>query len=290
MVAPDGDLMKKIALIISFLLGIFVCLIAHYFFSDRCIIFPHVSKKYNYQALFTPKQHLERLKTRGKFACDAPKTLIVCCDDGLLKNVAEQYHTQACEGYTGTIYFLTDYPSVALTKFGLTSPLNAMGLDLVIAWGVKQVIFIGTACSLQKNLSCGDLIVVERSIRDEGTSYHYLPYSKYVYPSEKLTDKLLLALKNMNMPYTFGTIWTTDGFYRETEPEIVQYQKEGVLGVEMETAGLFSVAAFNHIDIVALLTVTDSFANLKYEKAVDYKEKKLKTLENFFEIALKIAS
>ena len=56
---------------------------------------------------------------------------------------------------------------------------------MAIAWGVKQIIFIGTCCGMQDNVVVGDLIVCERAIRDEGVSHHYLPDSKYVYPSPK---------------------------------------------------------------------------------------------------------
>ena len=74
-------------------------------------------------------------------------------------------------------HFLKDYPSVAIARFGITAPVNAIYLERVIAWGIKQVIAIGTSCGIQENLSMDDVIVCEKAIRDEGTSHHYLPYS-----------------------------------------------------------------------------------------------------------------
>ncbi len=126
-------------------------------------------------------------------------------------------------------------------------------------------------------------------MRDEGTSHHYLPYSKYVYPSEKLQTKLLNYLKEKNIPYKLGPSWTTDAIYRTTKVEVEQYQKEGVLCVEGETAALFAVATYRNIEMIALFTITDSFANLTWEKATDYEDKKLKTLNLLFEIALNLA-
>ncbi|MFC1894604.1 hypothetical protein ACFLYH_01505 [Candidatus Dependentiae bacterium] len=78
-------------------------------------------------------------------------------------------------------------------------------------------------------------------------------------------------------------------FNRTTKKEVECYQKEGVFGVEMETAAVFSVAKFNNIDAVAMLTITDSYAKYAWKKSFDYKKQKRKALESFFEIALKLA-
>ncbi len=184
---------------------------------------------------------------------------------------------------------ITDYPSIAIAKFGLFGPTNALKLERAIAWGVKQIIAIGTSGGLQKDIAPGDILVCEKSIRDEGTSHHYLPYSKYAYPSEKLQQKPLLYLEKENLPYKLGPSWTTDALYRTTKQEVERYQKEGVLCVEGEAAALFAVSAYRNIEMIAMFTITDSFANLKWEKSTDKEEKKLETLNKLFEIALNIA-
>ena len=283
--------MKKIYIILSFLLGILVCTIGHYFLDKKYSPFPHFADKHKYKAILTPQQQLEFYKTMGKYPTFAgPKTLIMVVDKELFKNVLEDYETQQCDGTFSDVYFLTDHPSTAIAKFGLTSPWNAFKLERAIAWGVTQVIFIGTACALQKDIAVGDLFICEKAIRDEGTSYHYLAYSKYVYPSKKMQKLLLNTLEEINKPYKIGTIWTTDAFFRATIEEVTHYQKEGVLGIEMETAGLLSIAVYRNIDMIAMYTRTDSYANLKWEKAANYKKAKMKAMNEFFEIALKVAS
>ena len=230
---------------------------------------------------------LEHHKAMGKPipTCAPPKTVILCFDDKFLKHVLQKYHTEPC----GDMHVLSEYPSVAIAKFGWFSPTNAMRLENAIARGVKQIIAIGTCAGLQTDISPGDILVCEKAIRDEGTSHHYLPYSKYAYPSKILQIKLLDHLKETNTPYKLGPSWTTDAIFRSTKFEVEQYQKEGVLCVEGETAALFAVAAYRNIEIVALFTITDSFANLKWEKPVDYEEQKLQTLMILFEIALNIS-
>jgi len=281
---------QKNLIVLSFFFGVLVSTAGYYFFKAPCQRFPHVPEKHKYQALLTPQKHLERIKAKGKYPKHAPpKTLIVCADNLLLKTVLQKYRTEQCDGYFSPVYFFVDYPSVAIAHLGMTAPHVAIRLEMTIAWGVKNIIFIGTCCGLQENIAIGDLIVCERSIRDEGTSYHYLVPSKYVYASRKIKNKLIKFLKKNNVTYKLGTIVTTDGFYRTTQEEVDVYQKEGVLAVEMETAGLLSVATFNNIDMIALLTITDSYAKKSWEKPLDYKEQKIKALASFVKIALDFA-
>jgi len=286
--------MKKILLIFSFLFGILFCLAGQYFLGYSYHSFPHFPQKHKFEAILTPEKQFERQKAMGKFpTISPPKTLILCYDDAFLKSILQKYPNKKFEefyflsGEFAEFNFLTDYPSIAIARFGWSAPLNAMKLDRAIAWGVKQVIAIGTSCGLQKDLSGDDIIVCEKAIRDEGTSHHYLAYSKYAYPSQRLKERLLQTLKEMNKPYRVGTSWTTDGFYRTTKEEVEHYQKEGVLCVEMEAAALLSVAQYRNIDMVAIFTITDSYANLKWEKFSAYVDKKIKTLNNIFEIVLK---
>jgi purine-nucleoside phosphorylase len=283
--------MKKILIPGFFILGVIVCFFGMRIFQPRCQTYPCFPDKYKYEAIMKPKDFFERMKVSGQsptFA--APKTMIMCCDDKFFKIITEKYKTKQCDGRFEKVYFLTDYPSVAIAKLGWTAANAVISFELFIAWGIKQAIFIGTSCAIQKDITLGDLIVCEKAIRDEGLSHHYLAQDKYACPSQMLQKKLLSTLNGINKPYRLGTVWTIGAFHRATVPEVERYQKEGVLSVEMEMAGLFSVAQYYHIDIVAMSTVTDSYANLKWEKAHDYEAKKLKALEEFFEIALKVAA
>ena len=253
----------------------------------RTTSFPNIPEKHHSEALLTPKIQSEFQKEAGRYPTrKAPETLIMCFNDKVLSGALSK---RKFSSYFG-VNFLDDNPSVAITSFGMTAPINAMRLDRVIEWGVKRVIAIGSACSLQKYVKPGDIVVCNKAIRDEGTSHHYLPYSKYAYPSKALFDKLIHTLKDMKLKYIVGPTVTTDGFYRFTKKEAQEYQKEGVLTVEMEAAALFAVAQFRNIEIVALFTPTDSYANFTWEKARGYEKTKLKTLDTLFEVALKLAT
>jgi len=120
-----------------------------------------------------------------------------------------------------------------------------------------------------ENLDLGiiaeDVVVCERALRDEGTSYHYVQPSKYAYASAEMTERIVKSLDNLGVTYMVGTSWTTDVPYRETAEEVKRYQKEGVLAVEMEASALFSVAAFRNVEMGAVFTISDSIAELVWK-------------------------
>lgn len=87
------------------------------------------------------------------------------------------------------------------------------------------------------------LVVATAAVRDEGTSYHYLPPAHSVEAPAKLIPRLVGELSNLGLPVHTGTVWTTDAPYRETAQELEKYAQQGVLAVEMQAASLFALAA-----------------------------------------------
>lgn len=258
----------------------------------RMIPFPHFPNKASYTSLHTPKARLEYRKKTGTYpTLPPPTTLILCYNEAIAQYLVQKYRHQSCDGCFSEVIYLLDYPGVALACFGIGAPTNAMKIDEAIAWGVKQFISIGTACTIQKGLSQSDLIVCEKSIRDEGISHHYLPYSKYAYPSRDLKEKLISVLRSMNKSYHVGTSLTSDAFYKISKEEVEFFQKEGVLCVEMESAAQFAVASLHEdVKIAAIFTLmSDNYSNLEWERPVFDKEKKKEAFDQLLTIALQTA-
>ena len=104
---------------------------------------------------------------------------------------------------------------------------------------------------------------LNRALRDEGTSYHYLPPSRTVTPSAQAVEALAKTLEERGLTYAMCKTWTTDGFYRETA-ELVKYRRsEGYSVVEMECAALFACAKFRGAHIAQLLYTADTLANVE---------------------------
>jgi uridine phosphorylase len=147
-----------------------------------------------------------------------------------------------------------------LGDFGIGAPAAVTQIEELVAFGARRFVAIGTAGGLQPALTAGELVVCDRAIRDEGTSFHYLPASRCAYPDPALTARLRAQLEQAGHRPHLGASWTIDAPYRETREEIRQHQRDGVLTVEMEASALFAVGAYRKVEVAAAFTISDFVA------------------------------
>jgi uridine phosphorylase len=100
-------------------------------------------------------------------------------------------------------------------------------------------------------------ILVERALRDEGTSYHYLPPSNYVAADPALVALAAAALGHAGCPVHIGDSWTTDAPFRETAEVIASRRHAGILAVEMEAASLLAFARARARPVICLAHVSN---------------------------------
>ena len=128
------------------------------------------------------------------------------------------------------------------------------------AGGVTKIISVGS-CGVLEDIPENRFLIPASALRDEGTSYHYLPPSREVEISKAGINAIESALSQKNIPYWEVKTWTTDGFYRETV-EMVQYRKEeGCQVVEMECSALAACAKFRKVTWAMLLFSADTLAD-----------------------------
>jgi uridine phosphorylase len=143
---------------------------------------------------------------------------------------------------------------------GVGAPLAAGMLEEVIAIGCTRIVACGGAGALSADLVLGHPVVVDEAVRDEGTSFHYLPASRTVAADPRGVEVLAEVLAEHGAPYLVGKSWTTDGFYREARSRIERRSAEGCLTVEMEAAAFMAVARFHGVSFAQLLYAGDSVA------------------------------
>lgn len=148
--------------------------------------------------------------------------------------------------------------TIARTPFG--APGCVALAEELAAFGTKRIIFIGYCGSLQPGVRAGDIIVPLEAVREEGTSYHYLPPGVAVQPHQEILGVIQDCLRRKKIPYHQGTIWTTDAIYQETKGKVKRYQAKGVLGVEMELAALFAFGMARQVAVGGLLVVADELS------------------------------
>lgn len=154
-------------------------------------------------------------------------------------------------------------------NFGIGSPVVANLAEEMIAWGSKRIVILSLAGGLQSNLAPGYIVICNRAIRDEGTSYHYLPPQKYVDASSSFASELESVFKKNGLSASIGSAWSTDAPYRESREEAELYQHEGALAVDMESAGLFAVGKMRGIETASVFVIGDSLAKPRWSAPPD---------------------
>ena len=101
-------------------------------------------------------------------------------------------------------------------------------------------------------------VVIDRALRDEGTSYHYVPPSEFAEADPHLVGMAAAALVKIGPHSVVGASWTTDAPFRETAEAIEAARGKGILAVEMEAAALYSFASAASVRILCLAHVTNT--------------------------------
>jgi uridine phosphorylase len=153
-----------------------------------------------------------------------------------------------------------DGQRLAISQAGVGAPLAAGWLEELIALGGRAFIAAGGAGVLVPDLAMGHVVVPTAAIRDEGTSYHYLPASREVEPTADALTAIVDSLEARGVSYVAGKTWTTDGFYRETRDKVARRVAEGCLMVEMEAAAFFAVARFRGVSFGQMLYAGDDLS------------------------------
>jgi len=153
---------------------------------------------------------------------------------------------------------------------GIGSPNAVTILEELIALGGRVFLNIGLAGGLQRE----GIFLCDKALRDEGTSYHYLPHNKFAFPDEKLTKKLGEFIEKQGLEFFKGATWTIDAPYRETISEIKKYAKTGIATVDMESSALFAVAEYKKVKIASVFVVSDLLGNEWVPKSHELKVKK----------------
>jgi uridine phosphorylase len=205
----------------------------------------------------SPEAHIE--PGRLLAPADIAPHCVVCFFQDVIRKVVAEHRGRVASMHGSEIgehpvYEIeVDGRPLALFHPGVGAPLAAGMLDEVIAVGCRKFVACGGAGVLVPDVSVGHLIVPLSAVRDEGTSYHYLPPSREVAAHPDAIDAIVRTLRRDGVPYLTGKTWTTDAIYRETPGKIALRRDEGCLSVEMEAAAFFAVAQFRGVTFAQIL-------------------------------------
>jgi uridine phosphorylase len=123
--------------------------------------------------------------------------------------------------------------------------------------------FLMSVTSAGQIIPCGTppyFVVIDRALRDEGTSYHYLPPSDFADAEPALVTLAMSGLRDAGAAVYRGATWTTDAPFRETALAIERCRERGILAVEMEAAALYAFARARGKPVLCIAHVTNQMA------------------------------
>ncbi len=147
--------------------------------------------------------------------------------------------------------------TVLLAKSPYGAPTAVVLLEELAAFGVSRAVYVGYCGSIREEVGLGEIVLPSHAVREDGTSYHYLPGTEECRPDRALLEGLQGWLQQRGMIASVGGIWTTDALYRETVKKVRRYREEGVLAVDMEMSALFAAGAIRGVGVVGVLLVSD---------------------------------
>lgn len=226
-------------------------------------------------SIFTPENLLREARRQKTIAPGHVPDVCVLDPDGdfwrALKSAnARRNPFWACYH---TDLFDCDLPggTVGVLGCAVGAPFAVLVAEELFASGCRFLVSITSAGQLVPAASSPPyFVLIERALRDEGTSYHYLPPSDYIAIRE---DALSVARRVQTVVPNMcaGDTWTTDAPFRETEAAIAFARGEGLLAVEMETAALYALAQSKGYPIACFAHVTNQMGieGRDFEKGED---------------------
>lgn len=212
---------------------------------------------------FTPQALIEAVRTkRGLVSVAVPEVCILEFDGDITDHLVESRAVFPCRNWacfhTPMFALGVDGKPCGIVPRAIGGSFAVLVAEQLLASGARVIVGLTSAGRVSPKLQIPSLVLATAAIRDEGTSFHYLPASRSVAAPLGLVEPLARELKGLGLPVYKGTVWTTDAPYRETRQQIDQYGEEGVLAVEMQAASLFAVAQVRHAQIAVVAHVSNA--------------------------------
>ncbi|HQT38588.1 MAG TPA: nucleoside phosphorylase [Acidocella sp.] len=233
------------------------------------------TKLYTEASVFTAESMIREARRQKNIAGTTIPEICVLDPDGDLLRYAQSHGASLCESWAcyHTQMYVLEHGG---RRFGIVG--NAVGAAFAVllaeqafASGCQLLLSITSAGQVTPVADSPYFLLIERALRDEGTSYHYLPPARYAEASPCLIAKITDRAKLKQMKLHVGASWTTDAPFRETATAIEAARAEGILAVEMEAAALYAFATARSKRVVCLAQITNQMGQINgdFEKGAE---------------------
>lgn len=224
-------------------------------------------------SVFSPSALLrEARRQKGLATANVPPACILDPDGDILrrlKNAGEAKRLETWPCYHTDLYtFSLAGETVGIIGCVVGAPFAVLIAEELFACGCRYLLSVTSAGQIVAANPPPYFVVIDRALRDEGTSYHYAAPSEFAEADPRLVAKVTKALRDGGLSALIGSSWTTDAPFRETAEAIKAARAKGILAVEMEAAALYAFARARAVSVLCLAHVTNTMglAERDFEK------------------------
>jgi uridine phosphorylase len=220
---------------------------------------------YDAPSVFRPENLLREARRQRRLPDEpVPEVCALDPDGDIVREVRATGRSQPSAGWAcyHTEMDVSRYRGLTLGVVGraVGAPFAVLVAEQLFVSGCQLLISVTSAGQVSPVGPTPYFVLIDRALRDEGTSGHYVPPSPFAEGDASLLARVWPALQTLSLPVHRGMTWTTDAPYRETEHAIGAARAQGALAVEMEAAALYSFARARARDVLCFAHVTNQMA------------------------------
>ncbi|HUB13116.1 MAG TPA: nucleoside phosphorylase [Acetobacteraceae bacterium] len=225
-------------------------------------------KHHDAPSVFWPENLLrEARRQRGVPDEPVPAVCVLDPDGDMVRTLRAASRARPAAGWAcyHTEMDVTDHAGLCIGIVGLAvgAPFAVLVAEQLFVSGCQLLLSMTSAGQIRPLGPTPYFVLIDRALRDEGTSQHYLPPSTFAVADPALADRALLAAAALPAAVHRGASWTTDAPYRETQDAIDAARAHGALAVEMEAAALYAFAQARSRPVLCFAHVTNQMARIE---------------------------
>jgi uridine phosphorylase len=212
---------------------------------------------------FSPKALVEAVRAqRNLKETSIPEVCVLEFDGDLTDWLVSARRARPFEGWAcfhTTMFTLElDGTTCGIVPRTIGGPYAVLIAEQMAVSGARVVLGLTSAGQVSRSMPVPGLVVATSAVRDEGTSYHYLPPGAAIEGPKSVARLLKRELRKVSPRVLSGRVWTTDAPYRETASQLAGHARAGVLAVEMQAAALFAFSSARRFPVGVVAHVTNS--------------------------------
>jgi uridine phosphorylase len=223
------------------------------------------AKNYQEASVFAAENMIREARRQKNITGTTIPEICILDPDGDLLRYAQAHGASLCPGWacyhTEMAVLEQDGLSFGIIGNAVGAAFAVLLAEQLFACGCQLLISLSSAGQITPAAGA-DFLLIERALRDEGTSYHYLPPSRYAEAPAALIAAAAAAARAGGIELLTGACWTTDAPFRETATAIEAARAEGIIAVEMEAAALYAFAAARAKPVLCLAQITNQMGQI----------------------------